>query len=262
MKLNKILMPLGLLLTLSSALLATSTAEKLFDTKCASCHVKIKPADFSTLIAPPAMGIVKHVKMNYNNRDEAIDFITSFALDPQESKAVCMPKTIKKFGLMPSQKDNVTKAELDQIAAWMYDNIKINKSCNSKDCNSKKGCNSKKEKKKKNISPFLITGKEMPHLTKILKMNWENKELNLSEKQKKKLLVIRKVTMDGVMELKPQISKLETKIKMLITEGTNPQKLYPMVQKLSKLKAEATKIHINCIFNTKNILTIQQLKIL
>lgn len=270
MQLSKILMPLGLLLTLSSSLIATSTAEKLFDTKCASCHVKTIPTDFSTLVAPPVMGVVRHVKMNYDNRDEAIDFITSFTLNPQQSKTVCMSKTIQRFGLMPSQKGNVTKDELEKIAAWMYDNINTNKSCNSNNCSSKnkscasKGANAKPANKRQQmtnqqISPFLIASAGLPHYTKILKMNWDNKELNLTKEQKKKLLVVRKTTMGAVMGLKPQILKLEKKIKMLIMKGKNPQELYPMVKKLSKLKVDATKAHINCIYNTTNILTKEQL---
>jgi len=81
----------------------------------------------------------------------------------------------------------------------------------------------------------------------------------LSEKQKEKLLIIRKTTMGGIMKLKPQSLKLEKKLRMLIRQGKNSQKLYPMIDKLSKLKAEATKIHIDCLYNTKKILTKEQL---
>ncbi len=269
MKLQKLFMPLGLLLVFSTSLSASSNGEELFDKKCASCHVKTRPADFSTLIAPPAMGVVKHVRMNYNTKEEAVKFIAEYTLNPQRDKAVCMSSTIQRFGLMPSQKDNVTKEELQQIAAWMYDNININnKSCNSKNskCNSK--CNSKKYQKNKTTqnnkkaSPFLITTRGMPHLTKMVKQNWNNREFNLTQEQKEKLLVVRKSTMSAVMELKPQVLKLEKKIKKATMKGETPQNIYPMVEKLSKLKADATKVHIDCIYNTKNILTDAQLKFL
>ncbi len=266
MKLNTLLISLGLFLTLSSSLSASTEGQRLFDEKCSTCHIKTKPTDFSTLIAPPAMGVVRHVKMNYDNKKDAVQFITEYTLNPQRDKAVCTPNTIDRFGLMPSQKDNVTEEELKKIAAWMYDNINLNrKSCNSK-CNT--NCNAKKAKKNTNTknntkaSPFLITTRGMPHLTKMVKQNWDNKELRLTQEQKEKLLIVRKATMGAVMDLKPKVLKLEKKIKMLTMQGETPQNLYPMVEKLSKLKADATKVHIDCIHNTKKILTSAQIKIL
>jgi cytochrome c len=69
------------------------------------------------------MGVMRHVKMRYNTKEDAVKFISEYALNPQESKAVCMPQKIKRFGLMPSQKENVSKEELQTIATWMYDNF-------------------------------------------------------------------------------------------------------------------------------------------
>jgi hypothetical protein len=284
MKLKQILIPIGVLLTLSSSLLASPSAEKLFDDKCAACHVKVKPADFSTLVAPPAMGVVRHVKMNYNDRDEAIKFIVDYTLNPQRDKSVCMPQTIQKFGLMPSQKANVTKEELEEIAEWMYDNINTNscgpqgkscgpqgknknscgpkgKSCGPKGAN-KKQANNRQQMRNQQASPFLIASAGLPHYTKMVKMNWDNKELNLTQQQKKKLIVIRKATMGAIMSLKPQILELEKKIKILTMYGETPKTLHPMVQKLSQLKADATKVHIDCIYNTTQILKKEQLNFL
>jgi hypothetical protein len=34
-----------------------------------------------------------------------------------------MPKKIQRFGLMPSQKGNVTEAQLLKITAWMFDHF-------------------------------------------------------------------------------------------------------------------------------------------
>ncbi len=34
-----------------------------------------------------------------------------------------MPQKIQRFGLMPSQKGNVTKEELEKITEWMYENF-------------------------------------------------------------------------------------------------------------------------------------------
>ncbi len=120
---TKILLLLGAALLFTPMTYAQTSGEALFDDKCASCHIKMRPADISTLVAPPAMGVMRHVKMMYNTKEDAVKFITDYALDPQESKAVCMTDKIKRFGLMPSQKGNVSKEELAVIAGWMYENF-------------------------------------------------------------------------------------------------------------------------------------------
>ena len=98
-------------------------AETLFDNKCGVCHVKTKPADKSSLMAPALMGVMRHVKMKYPTKEEAVPFMVDYILQPSKAKAVCMPQKIQRFGLMPSQKGNVTKAELKTISEWMYDNF-------------------------------------------------------------------------------------------------------------------------------------------
>ena len=81
----------------------------------------------STLIAPPIMGVMRHVKMTYTTKEEAVKFISTYALNPQKSKPVCMSRKIKHFGLMPSQKENVSIEELQTIASWMFDNFPAQK---------------------------------------------------------------------------------------------------------------------------------------
>jgi hypothetical protein len=94
-----------------------------FKAKCETCHVTTQPEDISTLVAPPIMAVMRHVKIKYVNKEDAVKFIIEYTLNPQASKAVCKSQKIKHFGLMPSQKSNVTKSELQTIASWMYDNF-------------------------------------------------------------------------------------------------------------------------------------------
>jgi len=122
MTLHKKIFTLGVILLLTNIIHAQDGAS-LFDAKCSACHVTTRPSDKSTLDAPPAMGVMRHVKMKYSTKDEAVKFISEYALNPQKSKAVCMPQKIKRFGLMPSQKGNVSKEELQTIAGWMYENF-------------------------------------------------------------------------------------------------------------------------------------------
>ena len=113
----------------------------------------------------------------------------------------------------------------------------------------------------KKQSPFLITG-ELPHLTKLLMQQWDNSTLHLTEEQKPQLLVVRKETIAGVENLAPQIASLQKQVTEGIFIGKTPDELHSIVQAISKLKAEATMIHLKCIFDTSNILNQQQLDIL
>ena len=44
-------------------------------------------------------------------------------MNPSKEKAKCLPKSIKRFGIMPSQKDNLTEKELSLIVNYIYDNF-------------------------------------------------------------------------------------------------------------------------------------------
>ncbi|WP_457606072.1 c-type cytochrome [Nitratifractor sp.] len=122
MKTSKILIALGAL-TLWGHTLHAQSSEELFKTKCSMCHVTTPPRDMSKLVAPPIAGALMHVKQRYPSKAEAVDFIVDYVLNPQRSKALCMPQRIEHFGLMPSQKGNVTPEELRTIASWLYDHF-------------------------------------------------------------------------------------------------------------------------------------------
>ena len=66
------------------------------------------------------MGVMRHVKISYPNKDKAIKFMKDYVLNPSQDKAICMPQKIKRFGLMPSQKGLVTEKELNIILPWLY----------------------------------------------------------------------------------------------------------------------------------------------
>lgn len=121
---------------------ASADGERIFDQKCATCHSKTMPKDRSKIVAPPLFGIMNHVKMVYPKREDAIEFIVDYVLDPSVEKAVCMPQKIKRFGLMPSLKGSISKDELKKVSEWMYDNYPPKSfSCASKGCGqNSKGC--------------------------------------------------------------------------------------------------------------------------
>lgn len=229
-----------------------SNGESLFKAKCSACHISTFPEDKSKLVAPPLMGVMRHVKMKYSTKEKAVDFIVDYALNPSEQKAVCMPMKIKRFGLMPSQKGSVTQEELKEIASWMFENFP------KKGMAMHKGENcSATTKAKKSSAPFLIKSPNLPHMTKLIMKNWDNADLNLTKEQKEKLLLIRKETMAGVKKIKQAIQPLESEI---VNFDNNLTKVAPKVKEVAKLKADATLLHLKCIKNTKAVLSEKQLK--
>lgn len=123
MKVNKVLTFFLVLLSIGNISYAESQGEVLFDKKCTSCHSKSLPKDMNAVVAPAVMGVMRHVKMAYPDKADAVAFIKDYALNPSRDKAICMSQKIERFGLMPSQKGNVTEEELETIASWMFDNF-------------------------------------------------------------------------------------------------------------------------------------------
>ncbi|MCW8896011.1 MAG: hypothetical protein OQK48_04390 [Sulfurimonas sp.] len=110
-------------------------------------------------------------------------------------------------------------------------------------------------------TPFLITGK-MPHYTGIIKANWEDTRLNLTQEQKTKLVEVRKNTLNVVFAVKKKLAPLEQEVALKILSGSTPKELSTLVNKIAKYKIEATTAHLQCIYDTQEILSKEQLDLL
>jgi hypothetical protein len=122
-KMKKLTLPLLLLVGLTSTAVASDNTEAMFDAKCGICHMKVMPQNTDGMIAPALSGVMRHLKMQYPNKDEAIEFMVDYVLNPSKSKAICQPQKIAQFGLMPSQKDVISQDELKEVSEWMFDNF-------------------------------------------------------------------------------------------------------------------------------------------
>jgi len=129
--------------------------------------------------------------------------------------------------------------------------------CKCMKSGGKMGMKQKMMKKKMN-SPFLIKF-GLPHMTKMVKMNWNNPAFGLTAEQKQKLMAVRKETMSAVMQLKPEVMRLKKEIVQGTLSGAKAADLKEKVNTLALKEAEATMVHLNCIEKTKEILTKDQL---
>jgi len=109
--------------------------------------------------------------------------------------------------------------------------------------------------------PFLIHG-QLPHLTGIIMQLWDDEDLALTPEQKTKLKQIRLRTIGGLGTIKGEVFPLETEIVEASANGAKPESLENDVEKLAELRAEATMIHLKCIYDTKKVLTKKQLQLI
>ncbi len=103
-------------------------AKKLIETKCATCHnLNMPPVVTNDELAPPMMAVSFHVHNFVKPSDEsqrtskAIAFVVDYIHNPSFEKSFCDKDSLKRYGLMPSQKENVTTDEAKAIASYMFD---------------------------------------------------------------------------------------------------------------------------------------------
>jgi len=103
-------------------------AKKLLETKCANCHdINMPPIISDDELAPPMMAVSFHVHnfvepTNESQRtNKAIEFVVDYVENPSLKKSFCDEESLKRYGLMPSQKENITKDETKAVATYMFE---------------------------------------------------------------------------------------------------------------------------------------------
>jgi cytochrome c2 len=249
---KKIALLLGILTTLTFA----SDGATLLKKNCASCHTLTTPTPdmIPTFTAPAIEAVGFHIKLAMKDKEKMKDFIVDYVLNPDASKSVCESNKVQQFGVMPSLKGKVSKKDLEVIAAYIITHYPTE--------TFKNLIHEMQRNDKLNAlvnSPFLINRNGLPHLSKLLIQNWDKAALGLSKEQKEKLIKVRKTTLSSVKKIKKETKALEEEIIEAITDKEDPKTLHATVDKIAKLKAEATKVHLQCISDTINILNDEQI---
>ena len=106
--------------------------KKLLEQKCSKCHnLDLPPKTFKDEKAPPMMAVAFHIKDFIKASSEsdkipkAIDFVKDYVINPSASKSFCDKKSLETYGVMPSQKGNVTQDELEAIAEYMFEHYTV-----------------------------------------------------------------------------------------------------------------------------------------
>ncbi|WP_456457341.1 hypothetical protein [Nitratifractor sp.] len=116
------------------------------------------------------------------------------------------------------------------------------------------------KKGKKSMRSIFLIQYGLPHYSKILMTMWDDPKLALTSEQKSKLEAVRNRTLQQVKEIAPQVKKLTREIVKGVKSGAKAESLSQKVDTLASLKAKATKIHLQCIEETRTILTPKQLE--
>lgn len=72
------------------------------------------------------MGVMFNLKKTFNNDKKAtLAFMRDYVVNPSNEKAKCLPKAIKRFGVMPSQKEALSSEELIKVTEYMYNTFPL-----------------------------------------------------------------------------------------------------------------------------------------
>lgn len=101
--------------------------KKLLEQKCSKCHnLEMPPFTSKDEPAPPMMAVAFHVHSFVKPQEEsqrtlkAIEFVTDYVQNPALDKSFCDKESLKRYGLMPSQKGKVTVGEIKAIASYVF----------------------------------------------------------------------------------------------------------------------------------------------
>ncbi len=114
--------------------LSAADGYEVYKNKCQQCHIEmITKAEtkkiFKTLKAPPLVEVSSRLKENSVSTDDDDDvkrrviiaFIKDYIINPDLQYSMCHAMAIERFDIMPSQKGNLTPAEIEAVAVWVHD---------------------------------------------------------------------------------------------------------------------------------------------
>jgi len=118
---NFIFIPLIALLPYTILQASVLNSQEIYKSKCIMCHTTqlISRDQKKNLIGPPIDEVMLHVKEHYESKDEAVQFIAEYIMEPNATKALCT--SIDKFGVMPSMKSHMTEEEAKAVSQMIFD---------------------------------------------------------------------------------------------------------------------------------------------
>jgi len=98
--------------------ISDSDGLSLIQQKCYICH-SVTSESHDNLLAPPLEAIKRRYKMTYPTKDEFVEAITNWVVNPVEEDAL-MRGAVQNFNVMPNLMYN--KEEVKKMATYIYNN--------------------------------------------------------------------------------------------------------------------------------------------
>ncbi len=95
-----------------------SEAYILLRNNCYACH-SVTAKSHDDIIAPPMVAIKRRYKVSYKTKEEFVEALTSWVLDPIEENAL-MRGAVSQFKVMPKQPFN--KSDILKISEYIFEN--------------------------------------------------------------------------------------------------------------------------------------------
>ncbi|MEA1892022.1 MAG: hypothetical protein U9N33_04845 [Campylobacterota bacterium] len=106
---------------------------------------------------------------------------------------------------------------------------------------------------------YFMVHKNMPHYMKVFRKYGDDKALGLNDEQKNTLQAMQEKTVMTVSQTATQIKDLELELqKKVVIEGKDAKQMKALVERIADLRMKLTMLHIDCIHNSKQILTPEQ----
>jgi len=96
----------------------SSEAYQLLKNQCYACHSPVS-SSHDVIIAPPMAAVKLRYGRSYASKDEFVEALVSWAMNPDKDKAL-MRGAVDKFQLMPKQP--FAESDMLKIASYIYDN--------------------------------------------------------------------------------------------------------------------------------------------
>ena len=96
----------------------SSEGYKLLKNQCYACHSPVS-SSHDVIIAPPMAAVKLRYSRSYKNKDEFVEAMVSWTLNPDKEK-VLMRGAVDKFQLMPKQAFN--EEDMIKVATYIYEN--------------------------------------------------------------------------------------------------------------------------------------------
>jgi len=122
---------------------AAQSGEEIYKAKCSTCHMQKPMMDKAKMMqmskeermsmrdkmmkdmkAPPLGKVSAKLKHDFaGDKAKFTAFVKEYIKNPSADKSRCMPMAVKRFGVMPAIGADMSDADLDTIANWLYDNF-------------------------------------------------------------------------------------------------------------------------------------------